>query len=66
MNLGDELRAALNQEADMQPTTAPDVDRLIIGGRGRRRQRNLTRAVVSGPRRRARRQWDLCRDTGRR
>ena len=48
MNLGDELRAVLNQEADMQPTTSPDLDRLIVGGRGRRRQRNLTRAVVSG------------------
>jgi hypothetical protein len=48
MNLGDELRAVLNQEADMQPTTPPDVDRLIVGGRGRRRQRNLTRAVGAG------------------
>ena len=32
MNLGDELRATLNQEADMQMTTGPDVNRLIIGG----------------------------------
>ena len=48
MNLGDELRSVLNQEADMQSTTPPDVDRLIVGGRGRRRQRNLTRAVGAG------------------
>ena len=33
MNLGDQLRAALSQEADMQYATPPDVDRLIIGGR---------------------------------
>ena len=46
MNLGDELRAALNQEADMQPTTRPDVDRLIVGGRGTPSPRNLTRAVA--------------------
>ena len=44
MNLGDELRAVLNQEADMQVTQGPDVDRLIMGGRARRRRRNLTRA----------------------
>ena len=32
----------------MQYATPPDVDRLIIGGRQRRRHRNLSRAVVSG------------------
>ena len=44
MNLGDELRATLNQEADTQLTPGPSVDRLIAGGRARRRRRNLTRA----------------------
>lgn len=45
MNLDDQLRAALSQEADMQQATRPDVDRLISGGRGRRRRRNLGRAA---------------------
>ena len=40
MNLGEQLRAALNQEADMQPTP-PDIDGLITGGRDRRRRRNM-------------------------
>ena len=44
MNLGDELRATLNQEADTQFTPGPSVDRLIAGGRARRRRRDLTRA----------------------
>ena len=44
MTLGDELRAVLSQEADMQYATPPDVDRLIVGGRRRRRHRNLARA----------------------
>lgn len=44
MTLGDELRAVLSQEADMQYATPPDVDGLILGGRRRRRHRNLTRA----------------------
>jgi hypothetical protein len=44
MTLGDELKAALSQEADMQYATPPDVDRLIIGGRTRKRRRNVTRA----------------------
>ena len=44
MTLGDELRAVLNQEADVQITEGPDMDRLIMGGRVRRRRRNLTRA----------------------
>ena len=43
MRLDDELRAVLKQEADMQVTRGPDVDRLIMGGRVRRRRRNLTR-----------------------
>jgi hypothetical protein len=45
MNLDDQLRAALSQEADMQQATHPDVDRLISGGRVRRRRRNLVRGV---------------------
>ena len=44
MNLGDQLRTTLGEEADMQYATPPDVDRLIIGGRQRRRHRNLVRA----------------------
>jgi hypothetical protein len=44
MNLGDQLRATLGEEADRQDATPPDVDRLIIGGRQRRRHRNLARA----------------------
>ena len=44
MTLGDELRAVLSQEADMQYATPPDVDRLILRGRQRRRNRNLARA----------------------
>ena len=44
MTLGDELRAVLNLEAEMQITQGPNVDRLIMGGRVRRRRRNLTRA----------------------
>ncbi len=43
MTLGDELRSALNQEADMQVTPGPDVQRLIVGGRTRRRRRTITR-----------------------
>jgi hypothetical protein len=44
MTLGDELRAVLNQEANAQITQGPDMDRLITGGRVRRRRRNRTRA----------------------
>ena len=44
MTLGDELRAVLNQEADVQITERPDIDRLIMGGRVRLRRRNRTRA----------------------
>jgi len=32
MNLGDQLRETLGEEADMQYATPPDVDGLIIGG----------------------------------
>jgi hypothetical protein len=44
MNLDDQLRAVLNQEADMDTSTPPDVDRvnrMISGGRTRRRRRNI-------------------------
>ena len=47
MNLDEQLRAALNQEAEMQKAPAPDVDRLIIGGRVRRRRRNTARFGVA-------------------
>ena len=43
MNLGEQLRAALNLEAEMQTVPRPDVDTLIRGGRVRRRRRNATR-----------------------
>ena len=44
MNLGDELRSVLNQEAAMQTTPRPDVDGLISGGVVRRRRRTMLRA----------------------
>ena len=44
MTLGDELRAALGQEAEMQNVVRPDVAQLILGGRARKRRRNATRA----------------------
>ena len=40
MNLDEQLRAALDREAEMQQGPAPDVDRLISGGKVRRRRRN--------------------------
>jgi hypothetical protein len=40
MNLDDQLRAVLNQEADMRTATPPDVPGLISGGQARRRRRN--------------------------
>jgi hypothetical protein len=48
MNLDDELRAVLDHEAERQTTSLPDVERLIVGGRTRRRHRTVTRALVSG------------------
>lgn len=45
MNLGDELRAVLNEEAVLLTATRPDVGRLIAGGRVRRRRRNAAWAV---------------------
>ena len=47
MNLDEQLRAALDREAEMQQGPAPDVDRLISGGKVRRRRRNLVRFGVA-------------------
>ena len=44
MNVGDQLRDVLNQEADMVNATRPDVEQLIIGGQTRKRRRTVTRA----------------------
>ncbi len=41
MNLEQELRAVLSQEAEMTNATRPDVDSMIAGGQDRRRRRNL-------------------------
>ena len=47
MNLDEQLRAALNLEAEMQSTSRPDIDGLIRGGRARRRRRNVARIGVA-------------------
>ena len=47
MSLDGQLRAALNQEADMLNAPAPDMDRLISGGRARRRRRTLARTGIA-------------------
>jgi hypothetical protein len=47
MNIDEQLRAALNQEAEMRNAPAPDVDRLIIGGKVRQRRRNRRRLGVA-------------------
>ena len=47
MNLDEQLRAALNEEAEMQTPTGPDIEGLISGGQARRRQRNITRIGVA-------------------
>jgi hypothetical protein len=44
MSLDDQLRTALNQQADTRYAPPPDVQGLISGGRARRRRRNSTRA----------------------
>jgi hypothetical protein len=43
MTLDDELRAMLDQQADMEVTSRPDEDRLILARRTRRRRRTLSR-----------------------
>jgi hypothetical protein len=40
MTLDDQLRAVLNEEADVRTAARPDVQRLILGGRARRRRSN--------------------------
>ena len=47
MNLDEQFRAALNQEADMQTPTRPDIDNLISGGRTRRRNRRTMRIGIA-------------------
>ena len=47
MNLDEQLRAALDREAEMQQAPAPDVNRLISGGKVRRRRRSLVRFGVA-------------------
>jgi hypothetical protein len=47
MNLDDQLRAALNQEAEMTNAPRPDVEGLISGGQVRRRRRNVARIGVA-------------------
>ena len=43
MNLEQELRAVLLQEADMRTTPTPDIDSIVIGGESRLRRRTTTR-----------------------
>jgi hypothetical protein len=45
MTLDDQLRAVLNEEADLRTATRPDVQGMIRGGRARRRRRNAVRAA---------------------
>ena len=47
MNLGEELRTTLSQEAAMQTIPRPDVTGLISGGVARRRRRNAQRLGVA-------------------
>lgn len=47
MNLDEQLRAALNLEADMRTAPPPDTESLISGGQTRRRRRNAA-ALGSG------------------
>ena len=42
MNLDEQLRAALNLEAEMRTAPPPDLQSVISGGQGRRRRRNAT------------------------
>jgi hypothetical protein len=47
MNIDQQLRAVLGQEAEMQNAPAPDVDRLISGGRNRQRRGRMARVGVA-------------------
>jgi hypothetical protein len=42
MNLDEQFRAVLSEEAQMQTPTRPDIESLIIGGQARRRRRRTT------------------------
>jgi hypothetical protein len=48
MNLDQQLRAALSREAEMQNAPAPDVDKLISGGKVRQRRRRMARFAQVG------------------
>ena len=43
MNLEDELRAVLSQEAEMRTTPTPDIEGMVSGGESRLRRRHATR-----------------------
>jgi hypothetical protein len=45
MNLDEQLRAALNLEAEMRTAPPPDVEGMISGGQARRRRRNAAAAA---------------------
>jgi hypothetical protein len=47
MNIDQQLRAALSQEAEMQNAPAPDVDRMISGGRARQGRRRTARFGIA-------------------
>ena len=46
MSLDDQLKAALDHEAEMRAVPRPDIDGLISGGRVRRRRRNTARLAA--------------------
>ena len=43
MNLEEELRAVLSQEAEMRTTPTPDIEGMVKGGQDRRRDRKAKR-----------------------
>jgi hypothetical protein len=47
MNLDEQLRAALSQEAEMRTTPAPDIEGLVRGGQVRRRRRTVSRIAIA-------------------
>jgi len=47
MNLEEELREVLSQEAEMRTTPTPDIDRMVNGGQDRLRRRNTTRISLA-------------------
>lgn len=48
MNLDEQLKAALNLEAEMRTAPPPDVEGMISGGQARRRRRNAAAAAAGG------------------